>query len=102
MERPAARSLALDIGFANDAPVVVVLLAKIIGKICATHSDGEESLRGKLRPDLSHLHRGSEPSGELRDSFFWRFRRRERPEPLSDFVAGVDDFSDGGYIRQSL
>src|SRR5262245_4510278 len=61
----AAGSLAFDVGLANDAAILVILLAKMSGEIRSAHPDREEIVGGKLRLNFGSLNRRAEPACKL-------------------------------------
>src|SRR5262249_58666322 len=62
-----ASLLRLDIGLADGASVVVVLLAKERVVTGAADANPEQPLCRKLRPHVGSLQRRGEPSGKLGD-----------------------------------
>src|SRR5277367_3426825 len=68
--------LRFDVGVADDAAEVVILLAQISREIGAAHGDRIEPMRLELRPHLGRLDGGGKPAGKLRQRLIRSFRRR--------------------------
>src|SRR3954453_3667139 len=82
-------SLPLDIRFANDAAILVVLLADMGREIIEAGANRIEAHIGKLRLDVRHLHCGLEPGCELRGDILRCLCRRKHSKPDRDFIVLV-------------
>src|SRR5580700_3134403 len=71
--------LRLDVGLADDAPVVVILLAQMRAELRSADIDRLHPLGGEPRPRLRQLGGFGEPHCELRDPLSRRRRRRQGP-----------------------
>ena len=83
------RSFGLDVRVTNDAPVVVILLAKECAEVDATDADRRETLADEFCLDIGRQHSCSEPSGQSGEHFLRRFRRREQPPPQIDLETRI-------------
>src|SRR6267378_3812603 len=92
-------SFRLDIGFADDAAILIKLFAKKSGEVDCAGAHREETLSDKLRLKLGDPHRCSEPAGKLACCFLWRLRWCEKSPPEVHLVITVG-FGDCRQIRQ--
>ena len=96
------RSFGLDVRLTNDAPIVVILLAKQCAEVGATDADRRETLVDEFCLDIGRQHSCSEPSGQSGERFLRRFRRREQPPPQIDLETRIACFGHGGQVGKRL
>src|SRR5436309_15746923 len=88
-----------DVGAADHAPVVLVLLAQKGGEILPTNACREKAELVELGFDLWRLHRCGEPVCELRNERLRRVRRGKQSPPEINLEARIA-LGDCRHIRQ--
>src|SRR5580700_5169770 len=92
--------LRLDVGLADDAPVVVILLAKMRAELRSADIDRLHPLGREPRPRLRQLGGFGEPHCELRDHRLRRRRRRQEAVPNLHVEVPQAELADGRHVRQ--